>query len=60
MALHTKISARLGVSLRALLALMYVVAFGVRDSISLYDSFVILGRDAVVFRLNLSLSQLSA
>ncbi|WGS83440.1 MAG: glutamate--tRNA ligase family protein [Candidatus Hodgkinia cicadicola] len=59
MALHTKISAKLGMSLRSVLVLMYVVAFGTRDSISLYDSFVILGKDAVVFRLSLSLNQLS-
>ncbi|XXM93465.1 glutamate--tRNA ligase family protein [Candidatus Hodgkinia cicadicola] len=60
MALHAKIAAKLRMSLRALLVLMYVVAFGARDSISLYDSFIILGKDAVVFRLSLSLNRLSA
>ncbi|XXM93777.1 glutamate--tRNA ligase family protein [Candidatus Hodgkinia cicadicola] len=58
--LHANISAKLGMSLRAVSVLMYVVAFGVRDSISLYDSFVILGRDAVVFRLSLGLNRLCA
>ncbi|XXM93254.1 MAG: glutamate--tRNA ligase family protein [Candidatus Hodgkinia cicadicola] len=56
--LHTLLCAKLNLSLRTLLTLIYSAVFGTRDSISLYDSFLLLGKEAIVFRLELALSKL--
>ncbi|ATY93545.1 Glutamate--tRNA ligase [Candidatus Hodgkinia cicadicola] len=57
-ALHLKLNKRLGLSLRTLFVLIYLFAFNTRDSISLYDSFVLLGKECLLFRLELALNKL--
>ncbi|AHL30966.1 MAG: Glutamate--tRNA ligase [Candidatus Hodgkinia cicadicola] len=57
---HTLFCFRLGLSLRTLLTLIYSVVFGTRDSVSLYDSYVLLGKEVIVFRLELALVKLLA
>ncbi|XXN13725.1 MAG: glutamate--tRNA ligase family protein [Candidatus Hodgkinia cicadicola] len=58
--LHALLCIRLGVSLRTLLTLAYESVFNTRDSISLYDSFFILGKQNITFRLDLALNKLLA
>ncbi|XXN13702.1 MAG: glutamate--tRNA ligase family protein [Candidatus Hodgkinia cicadicola] len=57
---HTLLCFQLGLSLRALLILIYSVVFGTRDSVSLYDSYILLGKEAIVFRFELVLAKLLA
>ncbi len=56
--LHTLFCFQLGLSLRTLLILIYSVVFGTRHSVSLYDSYVLLGKEVIVFRLELALAKL--
>ncbi|AUG33736.1 Glutamate--tRNA ligase [Candidatus Hodgkinia cicadicola] len=55
---HTLFCFRLGLSLRTLLILIYSIVFGTRDSVSLYDSYILLGKEVIVFRLELTLAKL--
>ncbi len=55
---HALFCFRLGLSLRTLLILIYSIVFGTRDSVSLYDSYVLLGKEVIVFRLELALVKL--
>ncbi|XXN19688.1 MAG: glutamate--tRNA ligase family protein [Candidatus Hodgkinia cicadicola] len=57
-ALHSLLCNKLGLSIRTLLILVYLFAFGTRDSISLYDSFVLLDKERIVSRLELALNKL--
>ncbi|AUG34147.1 Glutamate--tRNA ligase [Candidatus Hodgkinia cicadicola] len=55
---HTLFCFQLGLSLRTLLILIYSIVFGTRDSVSLYDSYILLGKEVIVFRLELALAKL--
>ncbi len=55
---HALFCFQLALSLRTLLILIYSVVFGTRDSVSLYDSYVLLGKEVIVFRLELALAKL--
>ncbi len=55
---HTLFCFQLGLSLRTLLILIYSIVFGTRDSVSLYDSYILLGKEAIVFRLGLAAAKL--
>ncbi|XXM90077.1 glutamate--tRNA ligase family protein [Candidatus Hodgkinia cicadicola] len=55
--LHILVCDKLGISVRTLLALVYSGLFNTRDSISLYDSFLILGKERVLFRIELRLNK---
>lgn len=55
---HTLLCFQLGLSLRTLLILIYSIVFGTRDSVSLYDSYILLGKEAIVFRLGLAAAKL--
>ncbi|ATW06127.1 Glutamate--tRNA ligase [Candidatus Hodgkinia cicadicola] len=55
---HTLFCFQLALSLRTLLILIYSIVFGTRDSVSLYDSYVLLGKEVIVFRLELVLAKL--
>ncbi len=51
-------AAKLGLNLRTFSILVATAVLGSRDSISMYDGFMLLGRDIVVARLVLSLKHL--
>ncbi len=55
---HALFCFQLGLSLRTLLILIYSIVFGTRDSVSLYDSYVLLGKEVIVFRIELVLAKL--
>ncbi len=52
-------AAGLRLSLRTLCILLATAVLSARDSISMYDAFALLGRDAVVSRLAFSVSKMS-
>ncbi|AUG34077.1 Glutamate--tRNA ligase [Candidatus Hodgkinia cicadicola] len=54
---HTLLCFQLGLSLRTLLTLVYSIVFGTRDSVCLYDSYILLGKEVIVFRLELALAK---
>ncbi len=51
-------AAKLGLNLRTFSILVATAVLGARDSISMYDGFVLLGKDIVVARLVSSLKHL--